>query len=287
MTVLDHRLLRAHGFAVMDPCVVEASLWPELPSASLAPRQLASRSRLLPSLLDLRGLSADRVGDLLDKAVRWQRENATPYFSALVCASGDMHHVAAALKPRFVIRRVGASAASLLRWHDPRVFEHLLRIFSPARIKHLLQPVDEWTWRNRKGVWITCRPVEERPDRRGVDEATWRQLLRLALVNRIIGELEPSADRPGGDDAADTVLGLLNRAYDVHGFTQEADCRLYVMQALEYGLSIHDHPRVMSCVQQVQAGCSTYVGACSRLSADELHAWTQSNTHPRTEENGV
>lgn len=287
MEALHHRLLQEHDFAVMDPCVVEKSHWPDLPATSLAPRQLASRSHLLPFLLDLRNLPPERVGALLDACARWEAVNSTPYLSGLISMACDTPQAAETLSPRFIVRKPRTSNAALLRWHDPRVFEHLLGAFDRARIHQLLRSVLKWTWRNRRGAWVTTRPEDKTPVSRGMDEATWLQLGRIATLNRILDEVCTPADDVGFADQVDKALTLLNRAYDVHGLTHEADCRLFVRHALQYGPSIHAHPQLKSCVAQAAAGHSTYVGACSRLPADWLSAWTEPDTHPRTEENGV
>lgn len=271
MSSLNYRALDEHDFAVINPLQVSSSQWQDLWSVSVVPASLQSQGHLMPMLVELRAMAKDARSMLFARAEAWDSAHDEPYFSALMRTSATNPQLASHLRARFIARNP-AGGTCWLRFHDPRVFQHLLWILTPGQIQGLLGPVTLWTWRDVQGRWH-ARSRDDRAEAKSpqLSAAQWDTLGRIGLLNRTLLRLARKYPALVMDDAfAQRVERLLAESFVRHGLKDEADRRLYVEQIIRFHPSIHQHPSLENRLAMARAGECTYVEACSDLDDDAI-----------------
>lgn len=269
---MDHRLLFAHDYALINPLQIEASAWESWPAKPIAVPQLGTQSLALPRLLNLRVLSDAESTTLYEQVLQWEKANPDrPFFTALFAADLSEERVLNRLGSRFLYRR-SPQEHVLLRWYDPRVFCHLLWLLDERQLAQLLGPVRVWSWRDAAGVWhqyepaaipATFAPFRPSP-------AQWATLGRLGVLNRILVYL--ASEYPSLQVKPAQAEQFLAQAYETWDMEDESDCRLFVEQALCIHPDIHQHPAMRERLQQVQRRECSYVGACADLDPSDLQS---------------
>lgn len=282
---LDHQLLDAHALAIINPLRVRAALWADLPTAPLEPAELASKPDTMPLLLDLRGMDDSARVDLLHRADRHHRHPHKPMLTVLLKTDAGLPRVQAHLR-RQLLQTAPDGSRFLLRWHDSQVFRHLRWLLTPAQMQTLSGAVTTWTWCDDGRRWQT-HAVVSAPQvlsnlRLSADQ--YAVVGRMGVLNRTLAQLRRNApDIAVDEDTARRADRYLQRAYDLHGLTDEADCRLFAEQGLRYGPHIHQHPQLVRRLAMVRDQGVTYVGACADLDPAALSASDHERDHLRKE----
>jgi len=269
---MDHRFLFSHDYALVNPLQVEAPARENWPFRSMVVPQLGAQAVVLPHLLNLRALSEGESTALYGQLLQWEQNNPDrPFFTALLVSELSEEHVVNRLGAQFLLRR-SPQEHVLLRWYDPRVFCHLLWLLDAAQMAQLLGPVRAWSWRDAAGVWHQCVRgaasasfIPFRPS-----AAQWVTLGRLGVLNRILVYL--ASVHPSLQVKPAHVDQLLAQAYETWDMEDEADCRLFVEQALCVHADIHQHPEMRARLQQVQRRECSYSGACADLDLSDLRS---------------
>lgn len=282
MAALDHRLLLANHFALINPLQVESALWRDLPATPIVPRDTRIQPDLMPHLLVLRGMSDATCVDLLERANRHEKYSRHPFFSALLTASADTPWVASHLSRRLVVRTPDTRAV-LLRYFDARVFRHLRWLLTEAQINLLMGPIEFWTWRDTAGNWQRYRRGEALAVLSGLSLGSeqWGSLQRIGLINKCLRQIERHTPAVVLDDAiarrADT---LLREAHDRCHLVDEADRCLYAEQGIRFHPRIHRHPQLVERLAHARNGKVGYVAACRDLDATILQRFATELTQP-------
>lgn len=202
--------------------------------------------------------------------------------AALLATAVNHDKLVEHLRARLVVT-IPRQGKHLFRYYDPRVFRHVLWMATPAQVATLFGPVETWTWCNHQGDWYSSHPPEGmRPELafrpRGLD------LARIGVLERCLKALRQTLS--GFIDDADNVqarrVNALLDAARLHGLTDEADLRLYVVQAIRFHPDIHGHPELARRLRTAGLDDS-YVGACSDLDADTLTRYAREIASPRKE----
>lgn len=268
--VLEHRLITDCPFALVNPFDVDRDFWVDLPHHPLSAPRLSASPGQLPVLVDLFKLSFTSRLELVQRAWNWERANGQPLFCGFIKSTEPVERMVRHLGRRLLIKNTTGEQL-FLRFYDPRVFEHLRWIFTPAQLASLMGPADVWCWQDRAGQW----QCELRPELKTYSLILEPQQLlslgRIGILNRILKKLHRREPSNALDiTSVRQIESWLRRALD-DGLSEAADLQLYVFQALKFGADIHRHPTLANALQTVRMGHSTYVGACLRINDEELH----------------
>ncbi|WP_084227738.1 DUF4123 domain-containing protein [Lysobacter sp. A03] len=271
MTVLDHRLLLAQDYGLVNPLQVDSSLWHDLPLVPLSPKDLAAEPASMPRLLALREMPEHDCLKLLERVHEQARRSKYPYFSALIASSRTASELSAQLAARMIVRGPDRRN-TILRYFDPRVFRHLRWILNKTQMDSLLRSVDVWTWFTPAGTWSQYRCASAAsPSRLRLTDKQWEALQRLRLLHRCLEQIAIYLPKSLNDDAiAQHVDALLHLAYTEYGLRDGDDRSLYALQAARFHPRIGEHPEIRIRLCKVQKGDISYVGACADLSDDAL-----------------
>ena len=268
--VLEHRLITDCPFALVNPFDVDRDLWVDLPHHPLSAPRLSALPGQLPVLVDLLKLSFTSRLELVQRAWDWKRANERPLFCGFIKSTEPVERMVRHLGRRKKIKNT-SDEQLFLRFYDPRVFEHLCWIFTPAQLASLMGPAEAWYWPTRCGEWQkTVRP-ELKTYSLILEPQQLLSLGRISILNRILKNLHRREPSNALDiTSVRQIESCLRRALD-DGLSEAADLQLYVFQALQFGAGIHRHPTLANALQTVRMGHSTYVGACLRINDEELH----------------
>lgn len=271
MSALGHRFLIARDLALINPLQVEAGSWSDLPTVPLVPAQVQGRQQLMPRLLDLRRLTDAMRIELLERSLRQQRISRHPYFSALLNSKAGAREVCMHLARQLVVTTPGQSRA-LLRFYDPRVFEHLRWLLTGPQLDVLLGPIETWSWHELDGQWRTHQRAEDPSSQRlRLHPGQWDTLARLDLLNKTLRAIERHDPALMCDETvperADALLGI---AYRDHGLVEPDDRCLFAVQATVFDPAIHRHPELAKRLVRSRDGTSSYVAACGDLDDSTL-----------------
>lgn len=271
MTVLDHRLLLAQDYALINPLQVDSSLWRDLPLVRLSPKELAAEPAAMPRLLALREMAEHDCLQLLERVHEQARRSKYPYFSALIVSPRTANELSTHLAERVIVRGPDRRSA-ILRYFDPRVFRHLRWILKKTQMDSLLRSVNVWTWFTPAGNWSHHRcDRTASPSRLRLTDQQWGALQRVRLLHRCLEQIAIHVPKTLNDDAiARHVDALLHLAYTEYGLRDGDDRSLYALQAARFHPRIAEHPEIRIRLCKVQNGDISYVGACADLSDDAL-----------------
>ena len=234
MDGLWHRPLLEQDYALINPLQVDSDLWADLPTAVIAPPELEAFSGLMPRLLNLNVLSAEHRLQLFDRAEVQRRHNPrAPYFSALLISNLSFHQILQRLADRLVVRGPTQNAA-LLRYYDPRVFQHLRWILTQSQMDSLMLGIECWSWNSGGHTWGQFRP-RGRASQSAIrlSESQWGHLQRLALINRCMRNLGINTEGDADSDSiARHISKLLQESYEQRGLSQAEDRCRYAEQGI-------------------------------------------------------
>lgn len=271
----DHCAVLAYDYALINPLQVEQATWGDLPVVSVVPWQFGGQPHLFPLLLELGKLDrAVRLG-LLDRMEAWEKDNDSPWFSALWKSPASALHLRDHLA-RHMVRRV-SSRVDLLRPYDPRVFRHLSGwLLTPEQAGQLLGPIEVWAWREPDGAWFRHERHGETPQPElgaRLAESQWASYGRLGVINSILAGLARDAPEVRSEAALWQRLdGLLAEATAVQRLDDDEDRRLYAEQAVRFHPRIHRHPELLRRLTLARSGEVSYTGACADLDDEALRA---------------
>lgn len=232
----DHRAWLAQRRAIVDPVGVEATLWSGLPSTVLCPSRFPVEDSVLPRLVRLDELDMDVRIDVMERGHAWLKDSGKPLFGALLDVTADDESVDAHLKSRMRVTRPG-HGRFWLRFHDHRVFGHLVRILTPPQLACLLGPARTWTWFDpNEGAWLQiAKPKVESTPLRSLDAPQWEQLQRIELLNVVASSLRRRLGNQGlGVESMTRLDGVLAGVLGSAGHTSRRDiCRRAEQQFLQ------------------------------------------------------
>lgn len=278
MPAPDHRTLLACDYALINPLQVKSATWQDLPVTPLVPRGYEGQPELFPLLLPLGQLDQNVRVDLLNRQQAWERDEGTPWFSALLFARLSEARIRQHLCDLMPLRLLDGNHGCL-RFHDPRTSQHMAWLLTAEQRDQWLGPIDRWCWRNPDRTW---HYVERQAPAMAPLRLSHEQLAtveRMGEINLVLAELSRVApETTASESAARSIDTLLAEAWQVQRLAQRDDRLLYAEQGMRYGDDIHKHAALTHCLNAARDGNSTYAGACSEFDdaamqrmARELH----------------
>lgn len=268
---IDHRQLMEHAFAIINSLQVDRSQWSDFTTITLAPPALAAKPDAMPVLIELAQLGEQQRVAMLTRADAWCKNYDAPFFSVLLKADATPERLAAHLTGQLFVNAPDG-AKTLLRWYDPRVFQHLRWLLTDAQLRRLSGPATAWTWRDTALCWRTheVRAGADTDTRLRLTVEQWAVIGRMGVLNRTVAQLRRNAPEIAlDDDAFRRIDAYLQHAYDTHEMTDEPDARLFAEQGVRYP-DIHRHPEIQRRVARARERATTYVGACAGLDLSVL-----------------
>jgi len=184
---LLHRLLQSHPILVFDaqalpgyPCINPDDTW------ALACEALTEDAEYLPRLLDLNDLSQDAATKVLEVLDSNHADlEHPPLLLGGIQAGADLGRWALTQ-----VTKAPDGSQHWLRWHDVRVWVHLLWIARPEQLAALVRPAHSvgWHWR---GQWHqTAIPSPSGSTARsGWTPEQWQAIQAIGVINRVLAEV--------------------------------------------------------------------------------------------------
>lgn len=264
MSELDHRLILAHDYAIINPLQVDISVWGDMVTEPMVPQVFKSQPNLFPRLIDLNALSSERRIALIEQSDNWGKSYDQPMLSALLKSSARHDRVVQHFARTMHVRRDGKDR--VFRFHDPRVFRHLSWLLDSVQMRALLGPLDTWTWRTVTGDWQSFVIPDATSTLLHIRSEQWPILLRMEDINVVLamlGDVIPS--RPIEEKLVRRIDALLTESSRTHSMAAPEDRQLFVFQALRFHPHIHAHPVLKTKLSLVRESQQSYVGACTDL----------------------
>lgn len=282
---LDHRVMQAHAFALLDPMQVEPEARDDLTVIPLVPKRHAAQSHLFPLLVSLAALSDTTRAGLIERMDAWQGERGTPFFSALLACDEAPETLARHLTRRSDAR-LPSGARDVLRLHDPRVIRHVRWILQPQQLAALCGSVRAWSWPEPDGSWHCLQPDEPRVSSwqrpLNLTQVQWARLNRIPAMNAVVNTLVQTSDRFTDDTLlARQVDRRLAEAEQSFPGSSRDDHTLYAEHVLRFGVELYWHADIRSRMARVEAGETTYFAAFARFEDADLEAMAATVTTAR------
>jgi hypothetical protein len=184
---LLHRLLQSHPILVFDaqalpdyPCVNPDDTW------ALACEALTEDADYLPRLLDLNDLSqVDAVKVLEALGTSDVELQHPPLLLGGIQAGADLGRWALTQ-----VTKAPDGSQHWLRWHDVRVWVHLLWIARPEQLAALVRPAHSvgWHWRGQWHQTVIPSPSGSTA-RSGWTPEQWQAIQAIGVINRVLAEI--------------------------------------------------------------------------------------------------
>lgn len=258
-------------FAVINAAQVPARYWNDLPFQRIVPEAYREHAEVFPILVDLHELDDRQHASIKAREAEFCLTSGKSFRMALLDAPGTSGALIRHLCRRMVVR-LPDGGEDVLRIHDPLVFRHLRWLLSVEQMDSLLGHVETWHWREPDGVWRSharrspepcIRPLRLTPEQ-------WPTLLRMAELQFAIGTLvEDAHPHAYCIETARQLDQSLADAESIHGMSAPEDRRLFAIQALRFGRSIHQHHALRERIAAVRSGEMSFISACSGL--NDMH----------------
>lgn len=264
MARLDPVTLRTYDIGLIAPGAAQDAVWDSIRTTPMAPARYKAQAHLFPRLLPIAELSRSQQAALCEAADARADNEDGPLIGTLVCGPATIkHHLTRAL----VIARPTATDR-LLRFYDPRVYQHLRWMLSGDQHAWLLGEATEWAWPSRDGEWQTDTPADGADTQLAArySSAQLAQFERIETIERAYQRL--SASHPDSVTPENKAVAELDRilaeAMQQHGLSADRDLDVYVDHAMTVHPHIHEHPEMRARLTRVVRGQS-YRGACRDL----------------------
>jgi hypothetical protein len=257
-------LLCQHNYGLVDRSALREEAWHKaLPLIPIVPKMLRSDEEKMPALLpfDPNESYMALLADNLEQAAKAPSKH-------LFCCMLDVmpnvsqSHLLQHLKRHLVLTCMHGPIWNryFLRYYDPRVMPHLVRIFRPAQIRSLLGVVTKWTIRFQR-EWIALPLPDEGPARSfwGVDTEQESRIKRILTLNRVLTNWKEQRGSPWANyeeytDAIDYVEKAVDCAQKRYGIYDEDEISLFAFHALKHGCEFHFHSIIQTHLSRMQRG---------------------------------
>lgn len=257
--VLLHRLLRAHPILVFD-----AQALPNYPAINpddtwaLACEALTDDAEYLPRLLDLNDVSQEHAIQLLE-ALDGDSTNLAfpPLLLGNIQAGADLGRWALTQ-----VTKAPDGSRHWLRWHDVRVWAHLLWIARPEQLAALVRPAHSvgWYW---LGQWHqTTIPTTSSPTTRvGWCHEQWQAIQAIGVINRVFSQ----TGTPALADLPKIARQIVAADTEAHGMTMwDMPSRVaFATHQLKWGPGFWQAAPFRSIMTAVATSDATYAEAVS------------------------
>jgi hypothetical protein len=260
MDSLIHRDFLEQAYAIVNPLQVPMAQFDGIPSSALIPPGMERHARMMPRLLDLRALGNDERMDLLERSDKWLRTFGDPMFSMLIESNKQPAQVVAHLLKNMVMSRADGKRF-WLRFHDPRVFQHLPWILDAGQLWHLMGRSRSWCFYDvfqQKWSRVELPELDDRTlPRFHFSPRQWEALDLLQPLNDALTELQERHESIPEGALARVIEGLC--AASANGLHSAEDQCEFALQWFHEGESMLGLPLVRQALLQANAEGGSYL----------------------------
>lgn len=249
----------------MNPIQVDSSVWGSLDWISVAPPKLLQQQHLLPRIIRLAGLSDERRLQLLEAHCQLLAKEGRILWSCVLQTDASLESVAMQMARNMVLTTPHGQKF-LLRFFDPRVFRHLIWIFTPRQMASFVGQIAAWYWVDVETKdWRRTIPSHDEPAER-LSAEQWGSLHRIGLLNLTLADIRRMGSVVEHDEKLyrDIDAGL-RRAIEVEGLVDAEDQRLYAVHCLQHGIQWGERPEVRSVLKRVRSGAGSYFALSTEI----------------------
>jgi len=255
----EESLLARHDFMLIDRGAYDDTEWEEVGTdhavVPLVPSILKDDADKTPVMLALKSLSEPQKYGLCDLLhIARESGNEFRFPACLLSAPGvESEIMQSHLKQRLVAD--SHRGRIFLRFYDPRVFPHLLRVLAPQRLLALFGPILEWTILF-EGEWtgFTSPETDVTMQRYWALEKKEADIVLdvIAPTNTVLMRWRMKQGRFFDREEFDELSMKIGRALKVgssYGFRSRDDLSTFALQTLEYGEGFYHHPAIKKILE--------------------------------------
>lgn len=204
-----------------------------------------------PMLVRLGFADLPRIESLLERALlEAQRGHPTRYVCAFLFSAHPLARIARHLSAQ-LDARIESVGNVYLRYFDPRVWPHMMRLATPEQRRNLFGEVDAWLavdWHARLETYLpppSSEHADEPTTRKEYSLEQWRQIERIETLNLCLQQLKRSGISALPDFAhADAIVAESARL-----LSTQADRIAYSVRAIVEGRAFTQHPLLPELVK--------------------------------------
>lgn len=256
---LDHRLVDACAFVLLDPCQGDAhalDAWADLPQQSLVPSGFAVQAERLPRLIDTRGIDNAARLCLVDLLLG-SPSQAGALCVALLQTQADAERIALCFR-KVLAPHFPDDYRGLFWFYDPVVFEHLTWMLDSHALAALFGPITAWHLPLR-GAWYTQTPPAGDAPLVGfpfhLNPTDWQRVFRIGAIHAALDHEPHWRDAP--TEWGPKAEALLICA-EGHQLTDRDDAVAFAAHGLRWHSDFDRHPRVAAVLKGCEGHPSRY-----------------------------
>jgi hypothetical protein len=248
------QILARHGYVIINlnglPENKAEALQAALPLSRLVPTGLKGDTARMPVLLSVADLDDARRTALRAHLQMFEEKG---HACLLDAPEATDREVRLHLTRRLLIE--SPRGKIFLRYFDPRVFPHLVRILPPDRVRALFGPIQHWTIPFQKS-WRSY----ERPEVSGIIPLHWTTdaqqadyiLKRIGPTNTVLRRWCAGLGRDIPPAEFDSLAAHIDRALLAarqYGLHADNDITAFALHLIEHGEHFHRHPRIQPLLE--------------------------------------
>lgn len=161
---------------------------------------------------------------------------------------------------------------ALLRYFDPRVLSHLIKILDSQQLDALLGPITHWEYLDWNQQRQTVSKGESRQLHLKLENWQWQSIERISAINLCLSAWK---DNIGGenlpDNASVRVQAFLEIA-DEYQIEDETDLIAFVLQGLGTSPEFYRHPMIAAILDRFQRGEASYIALTDKVTEEDWAA---------------
>lgn len=257
-------ILARHSHAIVDSgnAARDEGLYARLPLKPIVPHELRGNLDILPSLLRIEPDAPwfEELVDNLEEVAQGREDKRL--ISCLLDAPSDTKRDEDILMMQLTSRVLAYSHSTrrfLMRFYDPRVFPHLLRILRPVQLITLFGPIRTLSFLYGEEcishVPPEVAPGESIPAFWHVKPEQREWIDRIQWMNEVAGWYQMKyGDWPDYAAYAKTLAQIetaMSDATRLYGLTVLCDYQEFAWHSLQYGENFHLHLRMQDLLQEL------------------------------------
>ncbi|MDR0702841.1 MAG: DUF4123 domain-containing protein [Azoarcus sp.] len=268
-------MLAQHGYAIVNTGGMREddskALQAAFPISPLVPGSLKSDAAEMPVLLAIDHLDDGQRKALLARLKKVEEKNNAHDWPACLIDAPEATHKGLALHLTRRLVLDSPRGKIFLRYFDPRVFPHLVRILPPERVCALFGPIQTWTIPFQK-TWRSYK----RPEITGIVPLHWWAdagqagyiLDGITLTNAVLLRWCAYLGRditPAGFDSLAAHIDRALLAARHYGLHTKSDITAFALHAIKHGEHFHRHPRIQRLLEKIRQQKTRYETATARF----------------------
>ncbi|WP_251975882.1 DUF4123 domain-containing protein [Salinicola avicenniae] len=160
---------------------------------------------------------------------------------------------------RAVLQKNPAGKNVILRFHDPRVMNHLLTILTPAQWSVLLGPIKQWIFVDHNGKLKRLRHPGVWQRQLDLSAAQMAAIARIELINRCLEAWKREQSGVVLPDDANAILDRHLERAERYGIRDQASQIAFALQGAWTRPDFYRHPLIQNALRQLAQSQQRYI----------------------------